>query len=348
MLRRPRPNILAAVSAVVSFTWPSMPASSSRIAVGESPTPSTSASGFSTGFEAYSSATAAAATSDAPPAPSPAASSRTAIAAPCRGISSGCSASSTNVSVSGAERERRCIVRRRAPPPAPPRAAGASDGSTATPPPPPPAPTSAPSSSSSSAAASAAAAAAATAARRAARREGVRGTDWRFSMQYHRFLTALSGRPGRRSAIALHLLPSSACAATSARSSASVHGPLFTVGSRLFTHRSRHCLALRPGTWPAISPHTLTSSPTRASNSTSSASSSGAHAPFTIGLLLCQNRRHASGVRPYEAMSSITRSHCDSPCSMTAARSASRSAGVHGSCPARPPRPDAILTRAGF
>lgn len=97
-------------------------------------------------------------------------------------------------------------------------------------------------------------------------------------MQYQRFLTALSGRPGSRRLISLHLFPSSFCADFRMASSSAVHEPcgrgeerrgvctvqfsgeprvcnnvfgvpctLFTVGSKWFTYRSRHCLALRPG-----------------------------------------------------------------------------------------------------
>mmetsp|Transcript_78009 Transcript_78009/g.189003 ORF Transcript_78009/g.189003 Transcript_78009/m.189003 type:complete len:330 (+) Transcript_78009:853-1842(+) len=253
-----------------------------------------------------------------------------AIAAPGLGCRSGCMASSTKVRDSGADRLLRCCGRLR--PPAPPRAgASLAPGELAA--------RDAVALAALLAAAAlrdaprpfTAAVAAATAAE--ARRVGaVRGAAVvRFNMQYHLFFTALSGLPGIRSAMALHLLPSSFCAAMSAASSSADQGPLFTVGSRLLTHRSRHCLALRPGTWPAMSLHTFTRSPISSSSDTSSSSSSGAQEPLISGCAICQKREHASRVRPKPSMAATTASQLCSPCRTTAARIVSRSTGDHGS-----------------
>mmetsp|Transcript_48818 Transcript_48818/g.99310 ORF Transcript_48818/g.99310 Transcript_48818/m.99310 type:complete len:235 (+) Transcript_48818:1007-1711(+) len=118
----------------------------------------------------------------------------------------------------------------------------------------------------------------------------------RFFMQYHRFLTALSGLPGSRFAISLHRFPSCCWAVISTRSSSEDHGPLLTVGSKWFTHRSRHCLALRPGMWPDTFDHRR--GPPLLTSDDNSSSSSLVHAPLMSGYVNVQWRRHSSGDRP--------------------------------------------------
>jgi hypothetical protein len=57
---------------------------------------------------------------------------------------------------------------------------------------------------------------------------------WRFKIEFHRFLTELSERPGRAFAISTHLLPRTRCWRISVPSSACVHGVFLTDASRWF------------------------------------------------------------------------------------------------------------------
>lgn len=62
-------------------------------------------------------------------------------------------------------------------------------------------------------------------------------------------------------------------------SSSSLQGPLFSFGSRMLHHLSRHCASERPGTCAAMSRQHV--SPTRSTARTSASSSCVAHFPFT-------------------------------------------------------------------
>ena len=115
--------------------------------------------------------------------------------------------------------------------------------------------------------------------------------------QYHRFFTALSGRPDRRREMRLQRLPRRPCASISTSSSSCVHGVFLTLGSRLFTHRSRHCFALRPGMWAAVAFHRR--APLRSTSRVNSASSFADHAPRTTGKVAFQYAVHWSTVRSY-------------------------------------------------
>lgn len=61
-----------------------------------------------------------------------------------------------------------------------------------------------------------------------------------------RILMLFSVRPGRRAAMRLHLLPSSACVSMMIWSSFSVYAPLLMAGFRWWHQRSRHCLLVLP------------------------------------------------------------------------------------------------------
>ena len=57
---------------------------------------------------------------------------------------------------------------------------------------------------------------------------------WRFKIEFHRFLTELSERPGRAFAISTHLFPRTRCWRINVPSSACVHGVFLTDASRWF------------------------------------------------------------------------------------------------------------------
>ena len=83
-------------------------------------------------------------------------------------------------------------------------------------------------------------------------------TCWRSireHVEYHRFLTPLSERPGSDLAISAHRVPSFLCSRRIVRSSSCVQSPFLSVGSRLLHHRSRHCFPVRPGIIVAIRAH---------------------------------------------------------------------------------------------
>ena len=58
----------------------------------------------------------------------------------------------------------------------------------------------------------------------------------RLQVEYQRFLTELSERPGRFFAISAHRVPSFACICRMIWSSSAVHAPFLSVGSRLLHH----------------------------------------------------------------------------------------------------------------
>ena len=68
----------------------------------------------------------------------------------------------------------------------------------------------------------------------------------RLQVEYHRFFTELSLRPGSDFAISAHRVPSFACILRMIWSSSVVQAPFFSEGSRLLHQRSRHCLPVRP------------------------------------------------------------------------------------------------------
>mmetsp|Transcript_68447 Transcript_68447/g.152788 ORF Transcript_68447/g.152788 Transcript_68447/m.152788 type:complete len:239 (-) Transcript_68447:105-821(-) len=65
-------------------------------------------------------------------------------------------------------------------------------------------------------------------------------------IEFHRFLIALSVRPGKLLTISDQRVPSSWTLRTIAASSCAVHSALFTSGDRWLCQRSRHCLPERP------------------------------------------------------------------------------------------------------
>mmetsp|Transcript_31721 Transcript_31721/g.94279 ORF Transcript_31721/g.94279 Transcript_31721/m.94279 type:complete len:200 (+) Transcript_31721:537-1136(+) len=73
--------------------------------------------------------------------------------------------------------------------------------------------------------------------------------------EFHRFLMALSVRPGMSLTISAHFVPCSATACRISRSSSSVKFSFFTSGERWLCQRSRHCLPLRSGISSAICAH---------------------------------------------------------------------------------------------
>lgn len=131
------------------------------------------------------------------------------------------------------------------------------------------------------------------------------------NLEYHRFFTALSERPGSLRAMTAHLLPSSSCSLHSWASSSAVKGVCFSVGSRWLTQRSRHCLPMRPGNCFAMAAHEggpLLSD----TNLRMRASSSGVHDPLMVAVpcimfaCLC---RHSTSLRRPSRYSSEIRFH---------------------------------------
>lgn len=93
----------------------------------------------------------------------------------------------------------------------------------------------------------------------------------------------------------LHRLPRRPCASISRSSSSCVQGVFLTLGSKLFTHRSRHCFAFRPGMWAAVAFQRR--APLRSTSRVSSPSSFADHAPRTTGNVAFQYAVHWSTVR---------------------------------------------------
>mmetsp|Transcript_6373 Transcript_6373/g.21123 ORF Transcript_6373/g.21123 Transcript_6373/m.21123 type:complete len:218 (+) Transcript_6373:910-1563(+) len=98
--------------------------------------------------------------------------------------------------------------------------------------------------------------------------------------EFHRFLMALSVRPGMSLTISAHFVPCSATACRISRSSSSVKFSFFTSGERWLCQRSRHCLPTRPGRCCAI--WDQEEGPYWATILSSLASSSGVHTIFLI------------------------------------------------------------------
>ena len=76
-------------------------------------------------------------------------------------------------------------------------------------------------------------------------------------VECHRFLTALSVRPGKPLAMSAHRLPTFVWMLAKRWSSSRVHGSLRTDGSKWLQYLSRHCLPLRDPTTLAILLHAL-------------------------------------------------------------------------------------------
>ena len=72
--------------------------------------------------------------------------------------------------------------------------------------------------------------------------KGVSGIARLRMVEFHRFLMALSVRPGRRLLISTQWLPSSMCACSSTRSSSSDQPSFLMFGSSWLCHLSLHCL----------------------------------------------------------------------------------------------------------
>mmetsp|Transcript_5375 Transcript_5375/g.15801 ORF Transcript_5375/g.15801 Transcript_5375/m.15801 type:complete len:590 (-) Transcript_5375:701-2470(-) len=97
--------------------------------------------------------------------------------------------------------------------------------------------------------------------------------------ELYRFFTAFSARPGSMRAISLQRLPTRRCASSRILSSSGVQSLFFTLESRWFNHRSRHCFPARPGIFSAILDHCL--GPNWPTRSRRSWSSSGSQGPLT-------------------------------------------------------------------
>ena len=102
----------------------------------------------------------------------------------------------------------------------------------------------------------------------------------RRSVEFQRFLIALSVRPGSSLAISAHRFSNRACASISSASSAAVHFSFFTFGSSWLCHRSRICFPDRPGRCTASADHDLT--PNLATNCTTCSSSSVVHGHLVV------------------------------------------------------------------
>ena len=111
---------------------------------------------------------------------------------------------------------------------------------------------------------------------------------WRSSLrsiEFQRFLIALSVRPGKHLTITDHRVPYRLTASWIARSSSAVHFAFVTCGLRWLCHRSRHCLPVRAPICSPMSDHrTLpplpSSPPSRVISSRRRWSSSAVHTCF--------------------------------------------------------------------
>mmetsp|Transcript_21215 Transcript_21215/g.54330 ORF Transcript_21215/g.54330 Transcript_21215/m.54330 type:complete len:259 (-) Transcript_21215:176-952(-) len=99
-------------------------------------------------------------------------------------------------------------------------------------------------------------------------------------VEFHRFLMALSVRPGMSLTMSAHLVPCAATASMMARSSSGLKLSVFTSGHRWLCQRSRHCLPTRLGMPIAI--RDQLAGPHWATSSRSLASSSGVHADLVL------------------------------------------------------------------
>mmetsp|Transcript_39608 Transcript_39608/g.92588 ORF Transcript_39608/g.92588 Transcript_39608/m.92588 type:complete len:264 (-) Transcript_39608:108-899(-) len=131
----------------------------------------------------------------------------------------------------------------------------------------------------------------------------------RLQVEYQRFFTELSLRPGSDLAISAHLVPSFACISKMIMSSCGVHEPFFSVGSRLLHQRSRHCLPVRPGSMLAMRAQCLP--PYCFTSSTSWASSVGHQGPLTFSAFstFCHLSMHCIAVRPSSSAAISSQAH---------------------------------------
>eukprot|EP00967_Tisochrysis_lutea_P143533 scaffold266757_cov32-Tisochrysis_lutea.AAC.3 len=169
----------------------------------------------------------------------------------------------------------------------------------------------------------------------------------RLHVEYQRFFTELSERPGRDLAISAQRVPRAACIWRMMASSSGVHAPFLSVGSRLLHQRSRHCLPVRPGSMEAMRAHCLP--PKRLTSSVSWASSvadlnarrcacdassaegrlrgharrrhSTHHGPLTQSgcVSFCQRWMHCTSLRPSNALATSAQLEmaCSFPCSFS-------------------------------
>mmetsp|Transcript_558 Transcript_558/g.1147 ORF Transcript_558/g.1147 Transcript_558/m.1147 type:complete len:265 (-) Transcript_558:129-923(-) len=100
-------------------------------------------------------------------------------------------------------------------------------------------------------------------------------------VEFHRFLMALSVRPGTSLTSIAHLVPCSATASMIARSSSALKPSFFTAGDRWLCQRSRHCLPLRCGRSAAMRLQSL-GPPWRSMAAQSISSSSAVQAVFVL------------------------------------------------------------------
>mmetsp|Transcript_44438 Transcript_44438/g.139021 ORF Transcript_44438/g.139021 Transcript_44438/m.139021 type:complete len:454 (+) Transcript_44438:203-1564(+) len=103
--------------------------------------------------------------------------------------------------------------------------------------------------------------------------------------EFHRFLMALSVRPGSSLTMKAHLVPCSRTLSKMTRSSSGDQPPLRTSGQRLLNQRSRHCLPARstpPRAERAEAMLAHLCAPSRATSSVRIASSSAAHDPLVL------------------------------------------------------------------
>mmetsp|Transcript_21975 Transcript_21975/g.44706 ORF Transcript_21975/g.44706 Transcript_21975/m.44706 type:complete len:436 (-) Transcript_21975:379-1686(-) len=109
----------------------------------------------------------------------------------------------------------------------------------------------------------------------------------RRSVEFQRFLMALSVRPGRSLAISAQRCPNRPCASMSRASSSAVHLSFLTLGSSWLCHRSRICFPFRPGISAASDAHAIGFPGTLnlATSFVTSSSSSLVHGHFTPALL---------------------------------------------------------------
>jgi hypothetical protein len=118
-------------------------------------------------------------------------------------------------------------------------------------------------------------------------------------------------RPGTSTAASTEQSFSSFC-------TAGCHFPL--AGSKLPTHRVRHCSFVRPGTSEATATQSL---PCFSIASVNFVSSSGSHLPFFVPLvgykLLTHRLRHCLSVRPGTSAATVTQQSL--PCFLTASMS---------------------------
>mmetsp|Transcript_3843 Transcript_3843/g.11857 ORF Transcript_3843/g.11857 Transcript_3843/m.11857 type:complete len:283 (-) Transcript_3843:30-878(-) len=141
----------------------------------------------------------------------------------------------------------------------------------------------------------------------------------RLHVEYQRFFTELSERPGRDLAISAQRVPRAACIWRMMASSSGVHAPFLSVGSRLLHQRSRHCLPVRPGSMEAMRAHCLP--PKRLTSSVSWASSVADHGPLTQSgcVSFCQRWMHCTSLRPSNALATSAQLEmaCSFPCSFS-------------------------------